>query len=65
MLHEERSDYERDVEVTRQYLDELVEIRDPQCTNCGGSGEVETELFEGLATCWECDGKGTLPGYPD
>lgn len=26
----------------------------PDCENCGGTGECETELYEGLTTCWLC-----------
>lgn len=25
-----------------------------ECKNCGGTGECETELYEGLTTCWVC-----------
>lgn len=24
------------------------------CENCGGTGECETELYDGLTTCWVC-----------
>ena len=31
---------------------EEFEIKD--CPNCGNTGECETELYEGLTTCWVC-----------
>ena len=33
-------------------------MKTKECENCGGTGECETELYEGLVTCWYCNKTG-------